>query len=91
MYVNACYVQSTKSKPKRCIYTTRNTDKKNTVELEPPNKGQVGTSTVVHYLEVVLYWGVFAKILYFTFYDILGRILLQCGYKAVCVRTRKIL
>ena len=29
--------------------------------VEPPNKGQVDTSTDVHYSEVVLYWGVFAK------------------------------
>ena len=35
--------------------------------------------------------GVLSKILYFTFYDILGRILLLCGYKVVCVRVRKIL
>ena len=57
-----------------------------TNSVEPRNKGQVGTSTDVHYSEVVLYWGD----LYFTFYDILGRILLQCGYKVVCVRIRKI-
>ena len=30
--------------------------------VEPLNKGQVGTLTIVHYSEVVLYWGVFAKI-----------------------------
>ena len=35
------------------------TNKHNTVE--PPNKGQVGTSTHVHYSEVVFYWGVSAK------------------------------
>ena len=29
--------------------------------VEPLNKGQVGTLTNVHYLEVVLYWGVLAK------------------------------
>ena len=29
--------------------------------VEPPNKGQVGTSTNVHYYEVVLFWGVSAK------------------------------
>ena len=29
--------------------------------VEPLNKGQVGTSTNVHYSEVVLYWGVFVK------------------------------
>ena len=59
--------------------------------MEPPNKGQVDTSTDVHYLEVVLYWGVFANNPLFTFYDILGRILLQCENKVVCVRIRKIL
>ena len=53
--------------------------------VEPPNKGQVGTSTNV---QVVLYWGVFSKN---PFYEIQGRILLQCGYKVVCVRIRKIL
>ena len=59
--------------------------------VEPPNKGQVGTSTDLHYLEVVLYWFFLSKILYFTFYDILGRVLLLCGYKVGCVRVRKIL
>ena len=29
--------------------------------VEPPNKGQVGTLTDVRYLEVILYWGVFAE------------------------------
>ena len=29
--------------------------------VEPPNNGQVGTSTLVHYSEVVLYWGVLVK------------------------------
>ena len=33
----------------------------NTYTVEFPNKGQVGTSTNVHYSEVVLYWGVSAK------------------------------
>ena len=61
-----------------CVYT-----------VEPLNKGQVGTLTDVHYSEVALYWRVFCQ--YFTFYDVLGRILLQCGYKVVCVRIRKIL
>ena len=45
------------------------------VTVEPPNKSQVGTLTDVHYLEVVLYWFFWSKILYFTFYNILGRIL----------------
>ena len=54
-------------------------------------KGQVGTSTNVHYSEVVLYLVFLPITLYFTFYDILGRILLQCGYKVVCVRIIKIL
>ena len=36
----------------RCIVAHR---------VEPPNKGQVGTLTNVHYSEVVLYWGVSAK------------------------------
>ena len=26
--------------------------------VEPPNKGQVGAATLVHFSEVVLYWGV---------------------------------
>ena len=29
--------------------------------VEPPNKGQVGAWALVHYLEVVLYWGFFVK------------------------------
>ena len=29
--------------------------------VEPPNKGQVGTSTDVHYSKIVLYWGVVVK------------------------------
>ena len=33
--------------------------------VEPLNKGRVGTSTNVHYLEVVLYWGVLVKHLHF--------------------------
>ena len=33
-----------------CMYT-----------VEPPNKGQVGAWALVHYLGVVLYWGVFVK------------------------------
>ena len=29
--------------------------------VEPPNNGQVGASTLVHYSEVVLYWGFLVK------------------------------
>ena len=54
--------------------------------MEPPNIGQVAL-TDVHYLEVVLYWEFLPKILY----DILSRILIQCGYKVVYVGIRKIL
>ena len=32
-----------------------------TTTVEPLNKGQVGTSTDVHYSGVVLYWAIFAK------------------------------
>ena len=57
----------------------------NRTTVEPPNKGQLGTSTNVRYSEVVLYWGVFAKNPSFFificcisfilhFYDILDRI-----------------
>ena len=34
--------------------------------LEPLNNGQVGTSTLVHYSEVILYWGVWSKSLIFV-------------------------
>ena len=35
--------------------------------VEPPN-GQIGTPTLVHYLKVVLYWGVWSKSLIFVLY-----------------------
>ena len=41
--------------------TPKNLEKTVNVTVEPPNKGQVGTSTDVHYSEVVHYWGVFVK------------------------------
>ena len=37
----------------RFVFSVRST-------VEPPNEAQVGTSTDVHYSEVVLYWGVSA-------------------------------
>ena len=43
------------------IWWSTVTEKRNATTVEPPNKGQVGTSTEVRYSEVVLYWGVFAK------------------------------
>ena len=36
--------------------------------VEPPNNGQVGVSTLVHYSEVVLYWGVLIKKPYIVLY-----------------------
>ena len=33
----------------------------NTYTVESPNNGLVGASTLVHYSEVVLYWGVLVK------------------------------
>ena len=41
------------------IYTSEADDSRCIVE--PPNKGQVGTLTDVHYSEVVINWGFFAK------------------------------
>ena len=35
--------------------------------VESLNKVQVGTSTDVHYLKVVLYWGVSAKISFISY------------------------
>ena len=34
--------------------------------MEPPDNGQVGALTFVHYLDVVLYWGVLVKVKPYT-------------------------
>ena len=34
--------------------------------VEPPNKGQVGASPLVHYLGVVLYWGFICQKAFFV-------------------------